>query len=277
MNAFLVHGKSDSLDKSDYFLMFPVSSDVSLILFQISNTITDHYKLLQLGLKTKDLSIAIICNPEALEKYKPEDPESNIQRLIYMCSLFHNSLINIEFSIWVTNDSLYQPHEISNSVWYFNKEWIGDGNYILIKRPNTSVRHEHLFDNTIRGVDYKPVEEFANENNLDVISYDYDDEMEKIVDLMIHAKFVVSEFSGLSSLAIFIKCPLIIYTSQPFTMFLGGKERVISYGSSNLTLSPTTDAVSMGLLTQGPFEEGIYNGTPDTIGSVSKCLLRQTS
>ena len=78
---------------------------------------------------------------------------------------------------------------------------------------------------------------------------------------MIHSKLIVSDRSGLTILGTFSKCPVILVTEEQITMHIGNKERVVTWGNGNLSLSSIIDHVNNGQIEQKWFDGYLRNIT----------------
>ena len=234
--------------------------DIGMVVTTISNVLTHYLKLNQLGYHDKDVNICLMIDQP--EKFKQEDKETNLDRINFVCNEFESNNLNVNYNIYHMKSKLkYLPHESTNSLWYFKKQWIGDYDQIMIKKPSSVGYSEFKFKN--RDLDLNFAYEYAEENKLKVIEFDYTNKFDWILEEMIHSKLIVSDRSGLTVLGTFSKCPVILVTEEQITMHIGNKERVVTWGNGNLSLSSIIDHVNNGQIEQKWFDGYLRNITPE--------------
>ncbi len=247
---------------ADDYIILKRCFDLSVVISSISNHLTEYLKLVNFGFKSKNVKFAIIIDINEIDKFKKEDEETNLERLIFICNQFESNELNLNFGIFSYEKPIpFLTHEVFNSFWPFKKKWIGDKNQIMIKK-NSSVGYDGHFCKT-RNMNLKLFYEYAEKNNLNVVEFDYTNKFDFILDNMIHSKFVVSERSSLCVMATFALVPLYIVTERKMSLNIEQKERLITYGNGNLTTSKRIDHVLDGKITQSYFDGPIYNITPN--------------
>ena len=246
-------------EDADEIILLPRCFDVGMVVTTISNVLTHYLKLNQLGYHDKDVDICLMIDQP--EKFKKEDEETNLDRLKFVCSQFESNGLNINYNIYQTKSKLeYLAHESTNSLWYFKKQWIGDRNQIMIKRPSTTGYSGFEWKN--RGLNLEFAYQYAEENELEIIEFDYTNKFDWILEQMIHSKLIVSDRSGLTILGTFAKCPVILVTQEQITMYIGNEKRVATWGNGNLSLSSIIDHVNNGQIEQKWFDGYLRNITP---------------
>ena len=240
-------------------ILLPRCFDIGMVVTTISNVLTHYLKLNQLGYHDKDVNICLMIDQP--EKFKREDKETNLDRLEFVCSQFESNGLNINYNIYRTENKLkYLPHESTNSLWYFKKQWIGDRNQIMIKRPSETGYSGFEWKN--RGLNLEFAYQYAKENGLKIIEFDYTNKFDWILEEMVHSKLIICDRSGLSILVTFAKCPVILVTQEQITMYIGNEERVVTWGNGNLSLSSIIDHVNKGQIEQKWFDGYLRNITP---------------
>lgn len=258
-------GNGFRLSASSDILVINQCYDVGLVIVNISNRLTEHLKLFEMGLKSKNLNLSIIINQNEIGKFKIEDKETNLERLIFICEQFESNGLLLNFNIYSYEKPLpYLTHEYSNSFWQFKKKWIGDKNQIMIKRSSDIGYNNYSMAS--RNIDLNFAYQYAKEQQLNVIEFDYTDKFENLLHNMIHSKFVISERSGLTVLATFSNVPVYLVTEEKLTFTIDGEERFISWGNGNLSLSDRIDHIIDGKIEQKYFNGFLKNITPkDTL------------
>lgn len=261
--------------EADYHLLFPLSSDVSKILLQISSTLCEHYKLWKVGLSDNNCNVAIHINDSGLLRYKPSDPETNLARLIYICSLFeHRSDFSFSFGIFRNNNiQNYSSPEVGTGFWPFTNRWKGDEDVILLRGTDSETYHNITMNDELSapwtknyrntsGQFYKKYLTYAEDNNYQVSYFDYSCKFESIIDKMIHSKMVVSDFSGLTCLALFVGVPTVLITENDLTSL---SFRPVTWGGGNITMGNMISQHNNEQFVQSVLEAPIYNSTPDSL------------
>ena len=250
-----------SAHEADDVFICPEAWDVSFILTGISNALANHSKLYELGIKDTTFKLAVVTNRSVMEKFKPQDPDTQLTRLRYILNLFDPMMIEFNWCIFVGDNKLeFQSPEVSTSLWPLKYTWQG-GNYIMMRDyivgsidPET-----HRFGFPIRGTDTSYYRKYAEDNNLEIVTYNYDTPFEEIISKMLTARFVVSDYSGLSAFAIFLGCPLIVVSDGDLNMFFAGQKRPISFGSGNITMDGQLDHIEDNKIKQKYYNGPIYN------------------
>lgn len=243
---------------ADEVILLPRCYDIGMIVTTIANVLTHYLKLYKLGFHDKNVDICLVIdNPK---KFKEEDEETNLERIQFVCNSFESNGLDISYSIYQSNDLNYLPHESTNSMWYFKKQWIGDKPQIMIKTP--SEKGYAGFEWKNRGLDLSFAYKYADDNNLEVIEFDYTKKFEWILEQMIHSQLIISDRSGLTILGTYSKCPVILVTEELITMHIGGEQRVVTWGNGNLSTSSMIDHVNNGQIEQKWFDGYLRNITP---------------
>jgi len=257
MKRLYSSGSYFSIQHADDIIVLNTCWDSGLVITSIANRLTEYLKLHKLRLKPRDAKIAIILSKTELDKFKPEDEETNLSRVKFICEQFEDNGLNLNFNIYTSAEELkYASHEYVNSMWYFKRKWIGDKNQIMIKK-SSNVGFDGFGDN--RGIDLSPF----YDTSYDIIEFDYTNKFDWILDNMIHSKYVVSERSGLTTLGTFSQVPVYLVTNKKIEIFMNNKNRLITWGNGNLTTSNRIDNVTNGNITQGYYEGPLYNITQE--------------
>lgn len=228
--------------------------DVGIILSSVSNALTEQYKMILLGQQERKIHLDIVIQANQTGKFKEQDPESNLERLKYLISLF-DELVPITYNIIQVEKIPFRSHAIYTSLWPFKKTWVGDKNYIMLKR-NANGYHDFK-NNQTRGLSFNNLKLYAKEKQMQIIEFDYSDKFEWIVENIIHSRFVVSEYSAMAIIATFLKCPLKIFSEKKLGEHNG---RTITFGNGNLGINPRVDFPNNTNLIQG-YENSIENIT----------------
>lgn len=228
--------------------------DIGLIIPLIANALTHHLKLYKLKISSrKDINIRLLVNESQLGKHKPEDAETNLERIIFVCNQFESHGMVLNFEIVAVDSMPFKSHESVNSFWSFKQKWIGDENKIMIKKSN-DIGFNQFGVNT-RNIDLSFAYEYAEENRLDIFEFDYSTRFEEIIENAIHSKFAVSEMSGITLLVTYSECPLYICTDGPWQINMFGKNIPITWGNGNLTTSSRIDHIHNGVIEQKFFDK----------------------
>lgn len=250
-----------SISDSDEILLVPNAWDVSYIVCLISNTLCNLYKLHKLGLKDKHVKICIVTGPDVLERFKETDPETNINRLKFIINQFkEKDEFDVSYSIYVSRESLpYQSPEVSTGYWPFKRKWIGNKNQIAVRTYpfNNYDSSTTTFGFRHRGTDLSFYMDYAKTKGYDIVEYNYETSFDRMVDNFIASKFVVSDYSGLTCLANFIKAPTVIVTEEPLKLF--GKP--ITWGIGNLTSTSDLDLIEEDI------KQGFFDGPIECVSS----------
>lgn len=212
--------------------------DLGIILSTVSNALTESYKHILLGYGS-DIQLDIIVQKNQCDKFKDSDPETNIERLEYVLSLFQK-LVPLSFNTHIVDNIPFRSQAVYTSIWPMKHQWVGDKNQIMLKRP-APYGHKDFKSIQTRGLKMDPVYLYAKQYDLEVIEFDYTDPFDWIVDNIIHSKFVVSEYSAMAVLATFLRCPLKIVAEQELKFEIAGNIRPITFGNGNLGLNPRVD------------------------------------
>jgi len=255
--------------KESYVLMFASAWDVSLILLSISNTLVEHYKQYQLGLKSKYCNITIAIQDGHQYKFKESDPETILERLLFLCNQFKRNEMHFRFGIGVVGDLQgYTSPEVASGFWPFARQWNGKSSTIMIRRqtPTRDSFGENYLNKSepvTRDVDLSAWEEYAYQHHLDIIYFDYNDKFDYIVDNMITTKMVVSDHSGLAAMSLFTGTPFIMVTHKNIHNELTKTNRPVTIGHGHLTMNHQLFSLVGDQLVQGYFEPKVFNTTPD--------------
>jgi len=180
-------------------------------------------------------SILILVDEKKVGKFKESDKETNLDRLKFICNSFLQPEFEVIYTIATVPNIPYKDTEVFTSLWPFKKQWIGDGDYIMIYRAS-----EFGFDSytvKTRGI-HLPGNIYKDYN---IREFDYTDKWEDLVEAMVHAKMIVSERTTLLALALFTQTPTLLVSQPKLEMFLDGKMRPVLYGNGNLGMSWNVD------------------------------------
>ena len=253
-------GKPFFPEEANEIILLPGCFNAAVISMTIANALTHHLKLYNCGLIDSTIRFCIVINDCEKGKYKKEDEETNLERLVFVCNEFESNGLDIHYSFYSVDQINYAAHEQCNSMWYFKRQWIGDKNQIMVKKPSP-VGYSG-FEFQTRNINLDFVYEYAKENHLEVVEFDYSSQYDWLLNEMIHSKFIVSEFGGLLTLGIFAKCPIFIVTEDLISVVVGGKRRVVTYGNGNLSTSSIIDHINQGSIKQKPYDGFLKCITP---------------
>ena len=257
-------------EEANDIVLLPSCFNAALVSTTIANTLTHNLKLYNCGLIDNTIKICIVINDYEKGKYKEEDKETNLERLIFICNEFETNGLDIHYSIFSVDQINYAAHEQCNSMWYFKRKWIGDKNQIMVKK-SSPVGYSQ-FEFKTRNINLDFVYEYAEEKNLEVIEFDYSSKYDWLLNEMIHSKFIVSEFGGLSILGVFAQCPVFIVTEGLISIVIGGERKVVTYGNGNLSTSSIIDHINQGSIEQKPYNGFLECITPQDKNKLGKAL-----
>ncbi len=184
-------------------------------------------------------NILILVSEDACGKFKEEDFETNLDRLKFLTQSFKKPEFEVGFTISTVSQIPFKDTEIFTSLWPFEKQWIGDGDYVMIKEPFPSG-----FDSyhaKTRGISLEKAFKHAKDNGLEVKMFDYKTKWSDLVDDMIHCKYVISERSTLLALALFTNTPTFMLSAPAHKIYLDGQERPVLFGNGNLGMTWNVD------------------------------------
>lgn len=210
--------------------------DMGIVLSSISNALTEQYKMILLGQQERKIHLDIVVQANQTGKFKEQDPESNLERLEYLISLFDN-LVPITYNVIQVEKIPFRSHALYTSLWPLKKRWIGDEDYIMLKR-NAEYGYQDFEDNQTRGIKPYDLKLYAKEKGIQIIEFDYTDKFEWIVEKILHSRFVVSEYSAMGIIATFLRCPLKIFSEKELLTING---KTITFGNGNLGINPRVD------------------------------------
>jgi hypothetical protein len=251
------------IELADDYIIVSESWDASFILTTVSNSLCNYFKLYQLGVVDNNFKLAIITNSDVENKFKEEDPETNLQRMKIIINQFDISDLNFSCTIFTDeNDLPFRSAEVSTGVWPFKNKWIGDKKQIMIRTYSSTDNVESTtrrFGHRIRNTDMSFYRTYAENHGLTVIEYGYETPFETMIENMIHSKFVVSDFSGLSIFSMFMDAPTLIVTEKKTEMYFCGQYKPVTFGIGNLTLHEGLDYIIDGKIVQIPFQGKVYS------------------
>jgi len=247
-------------EEANDIILLPALQNISMVSMTIANTLAHNLKLYTSGLISNKIKICIVINDYEKGKHKDTDEETNLERLVFLCNEFESNGLDIHYSIFSIDQINYIAHEQCNSMWYFKRQWIGNKNQIMLKKPSP-VGYSG-FEFQTRNINLDFVYEYAEEKNLKIVEFDYGNNFDWILDEMTHSKFIISEFAGLPILGTFAKCPVFIVTEDIISYVIGGKRRAVTYGNGNLSVSFIIDHINQGLIEQKPYSGFLKCITP---------------
>jgi len=262
----LLYGNKVKFSEQDIIFLRDLK-DTSMIVSSISNRLAHQYKLIAMGIIEPPINITILVEERFIGKFKPEDKESNLDRIIFICNEFETP-VPINYSIYCVDrfkikDEFFRSHDCHNSLWSFKRKHIGDKKTILVKKPSNVGYQPYGY--ATRNIDMSNTELYAKMHGFDIIEFDYTDRFSDILENMIHCQRVYSERSGIALLAVFSHTPLYLVTEKPMVMNIEGKDTPLTWGSGNLTLNQACDQMISGKYTQRRKEENIWCITPKDI------------
>jgi hypothetical protein len=265
MKLLKVIGEEFELASADQHIPIKNCFNIGLVILTLSNYLSDHLKLVKLGIKTKDVKLAIIIESSKIGKFKTEDLETNLDRIVFICNQFENNGLNLNFNIYGFEKEIpFLEQEISKSFWTFKDKWIGDKKQIMVKK-SSSFGYDSFGFRT-RNINLKMAYDYAEKNNLEIVEFDYADRFANVLENMIHSKFVISERSGLMVMAAFAKVPVYLVSEQRLCINIDNEERLLTWGNGNLTTSSRIEHIEDGNIEQSYFKGKIYNvTTKDTL------------
>ena len=263
----LIDTEPFEIHDADYTLLIKDSWDPTPTLSQISNTLTHYLKLYTMGLTRDVLKLGIIIDRNAMNKFKPSDPETTLDRLKIIISQFKWLKFDVHYTIFSAPSIPYVDHEICNSLWPLNTEWNGRGNFVCIKNTDLPADTPEMFDNIMGGAEFvktkgtsmKRAIQFANENNYEIKYFGYETPYRELLMMFSEAKFIFSDRTTLLLFAIFMNAPTFMITSHKTEFYLDGKMRPVLFGSGNIGLSDCIDHVTEHTLSQEHLKSPIYN------------------
>ena len=238
-----------------------------MMVSSISNRLAHQYKLIMMGILEPPIKITILVEERFIGKFKPEDKETNLDRIIFLCNEFEEP-IDIKYSVYCVDrfkvgDEIFRSHDCHNALWSFKRKNIGDKPTIMLKTPSSQGYQPYGYKT--RNIDMRNVELYAKAHKLDIIEYDYTQRFDDILNNMIRCQRVYSERSGISLLAVFSHTPLYLVTEKKMVMELEGIERPLTWGSGNLTLNQACDQMINGVYTQRRKDDNIWCITSEDI------------
>jgi hypothetical protein len=262
----LLYGNKAKLSEQDIIFLRDLK-DTSMMVSSISNRLAHQYKLIMMGILEPPIKITILVEERFIGKFKPEDKETNLDRIIFLCNEFEQP-VDIEYSIYSVDrfkvrDEIFRSHDCHNALWSFKRKHIGNKKTIMMKTPSSQGYQPYGYKT--RGINLRNVELYAKVNGLDIIEYNYSHRFDDILNNMIQSQRVYSERTGLSLLAVFSHTPLYLVTEKKMVMELEGVERPLTWGSGNLTLNQACDQMINGVYTQKRKDDNIWCITPEEI------------
>ena len=192
-----------------------------------------------LGYLLMSWNILILVPEDKCGKFKEEDFETNLDRLKFLTQSFQKPDFEVAYTIATVPHVPFKDSEIFTSLWPFKKQWIGDGDYVMIKEPfPTGFDSYHV---KTRGISLDKAFKHAEDNNLKVKMFDYKTKWSDLVEDMIHCKYIISERSTLLALALFTNTPTFMLSAPAHTIYLDGKERPVLFGNGNLGMTWNID------------------------------------
>lgn len=192
-----------------------------------------------LGYLLMSWNILILVPEDACGKFKEEDSETNLDRLKFLTQSFQKPDFEVTYTIATVSHVPFKDTEIFTSAWPFKKQWIGDGDYMMIKEPFPAGFDSYHVKT--RGISLDKAYKHAKDNNLNIKMFDYNTKWSDLVDDMIHCKYVIGERSALLALAFFTNTPTFMLSAPAHTIYLDGKERPILFGNGNLGMTWNVD------------------------------------
>lgn len=223
---------------------------------QIAMSIAKAQKIHQLS-PLMGWSIRIVVSEAHLGKFKETDRETNLDRLKFLTRNFKQPEFPVTYTIATVEDIPYKDTEIFTSLWPFEKQWIGDGDYIMVYRS-----HSFGFDSytvKTRGI---PVPAAYKYN---IVEFDYSDPWDKLTEKLIHCKCVVSERTTLAALCLFTNTPTFMVSQPKLEMYLDGEMRPLLYGNGNLGMSWNIDHYINNRVEQKYFDAPFKNINGDDL------------
>jgi len=212
-------------------LIINPAHNIGVAVSTISNALVEEYKSNRILNNADPIELNIIIERGQAGKFKPEDPETNLERIEFIINQFDQRCIRFNYHITLVDHIPYTPHEIYTSILPFKRRWIG-GDKVMVKKDSGGydafgVRH--------LGVSDAIKDKFEPSN---VIEFSYEDKFDDIITNMCNCKCVYSEYSSFAVLATYVGCPLYIVTKQAMIMDVDSSftNRPITLGNSNLTL-----------------------------------------
>lgn len=262
----LLYGNKVNFSEQDIIFLRDLK-DTSMMVSSISNRLAHQYKLVMMGILEPPIKITILVEERFIGKFKPEDKETNLDRIIFLCNEFEEP-IDIQYSVYSVDrfkvkDEIFRSHDCHNSLWSFKRKHIGDHNTIMIKTPSNDGYQPYGY--RTRNINMSQAELYAKSFGYDVVEYDYTQPFDDVLNNMIHTQRVYSERTGISLLAVFSHTPLYLVTEKKMVMELEGIERPLTWGSGNLTLNQACDQMINGVYTQRRKDDNIWCITPEDI------------
>lgn len=192
-----------------------------------------------LGYLLMSWNILILVPEDACGKFKEQDFETNLDRLKFLTQSFQKPEFEVAYTIATVPHVPFKDTEVFTSLWPFEKQWIGDGDYIMIKEPFPAGFDSYHVKT--RGISLDKAYKHAKDNNLKIKMFDYKTKWSDLVDDMIHCKYIISERSTLLALALFTNTPTFMLSAPAHTIYLDGKERPILFGNGNLGMTWNVD------------------------------------
>ena len=79
----LLYGNKVKFSEQDIIFLRDLK-DTSMIVSSISNRLAHQYKLIAMGIIEPPINITILVEERFIDKFKPEDKESNLDRIIFI-------------------------------------------------------------------------------------------------------------------------------------------------------------------------------------------------